>query len=82
MKNHYGKNVDFLVEKKINNKKKNPSENKSELFPTLKKAKAYTCVICNRHMYQNGTKKVDQIKCKCSFDIDLKFNTDNKMYIW
>ena len=33
-------------------------------------------------MYQKGTKKFDQSKYKCPFDItDLMFNTGDNMYI-
>ena len=81
--NYYEKNVDFIIEKRrISNKQK--SENRMELFTKLiKEGPTYTCVICNRCVYQKGTEKFDQSKYKCQFDIiDLKFkNTGDKMYI-
>ena len=62
---------------------KKSSENRIELFIKLiKEGPTYACVICNRFMYQKDTKKTDQSKCKCPFDIiDLKFNPYDKMYI-
>ena len=84
-RHYYDKNVDFIIEKRrISNKQKKSSENRTELFTKLiKEGQTYTCVICNRCMYQKGTKKFDQSKYKCQFDIiDLKFNnTGDIMYI-
>ena len=83
-RNYYDKNVDFLIEKKrfSNKPKNNSSENRSELFTKLiKEGTTYTCAICNKSMHQNGTKKFDQNKYICPFDINWKFNTSCNMYI-
>ena len=59
--NYYDKNVDFIIEKRrISNKQKKSSENRIELFTKLiKQGPTYTCLSCNRCMYQKGTKKFD-----------------------
>ena len=59
--NYYDKNVDFIIEKRrISNKQKKSSENRIELFTKLiKQEPTYTCLSCNRCMYQKGTKKFD-----------------------
>ena len=74
--NYQDKNVDLIIEKRrISNKQK--KKNRIELFTKLiNEGPIYTCVICNRCMYRKNTKKCNQNKYKCPFDIfDLKFNT-------
>ena len=46
-RHYYDKNVDFIIEKRrINNKQKKSSENRTELFTKLiKEGQTYTCVI-------------------------------------
>ena len=61
------KNVDFIIKKRRRSnkktKKQNSSKNRIELFTKLiKEGPTYTCVVCNKCMYQKGIKKFDQSK--------------------
>ena len=69
LRNYYEKkkNVDFIIKKRRRSnkktKKQNSSKNRIELFTKLiKEGPTYTCVVCNKCMYQKGIKKFDQSK--------------------